>query len=179
MGLLIDATTEATPAPLVLFLTNDLTDRVVTEAIAKRASMIVSYHPTPFSGIKKLVREDRASRVILRSITSGIAVYSPHTALDAVVGGVNDWLAAGVLGLPFNDATLSSPSFAAAVRPVAPYKDVRSERAMLECLIWGLAVSFVLFSLKSCCALACSNWRSLAPATAASSRSQSLCRLPR
>jgi putative NIF3 family GTP cyclohydrolase 1 type 2 len=34
--------------------------------------------------------------VLLRAIDQRLAVYSPHTALDAVVGGVNDWLADAV-----------------------------------------------------------------------------------
>jgi putative NIF3 family GTP cyclohydrolase 1 type 2 len=29
--------------------------------------------------------------------SAGIAVYSPHTALDSVKGGVNDWLASGIV----------------------------------------------------------------------------------
>jgi putative NIF3 family GTP cyclohydrolase 1 type 2 len=32
--------------------------------------------------------------MLLRVIENGLLVYSPHTALDAVTGGVNDWLAA-------------------------------------------------------------------------------------
>ena len=33
---------------------------------------------------------------IIRRVGTAGAVYSPHTALDAVIGGVNDWLADGV-----------------------------------------------------------------------------------
>ena len=32
----------------------------------------------------------------MKLVQKNIAVYSPHTALDAVIGGVNDWLADGV-----------------------------------------------------------------------------------
>jgi hypothetical protein len=35
---------------------------------------------------------------LLRCAALGISVYSPHSALDSVWGGVNDWLADGVLG---------------------------------------------------------------------------------
>lgn len=34
----------------------------------------------------------------MRLARAGIAVYSPHTAIDAAVGGVNDWLADGICG---------------------------------------------------------------------------------
>ena len=32
-------------------------------------------------------------RIIATCLENKIAVYSPHTSFDAVVGGVNDWLA--------------------------------------------------------------------------------------
>lgn len=35
---------------------------------------------------------------MLQCAAEGISVYSPHTALDSVYGGVNDWLAEGALG---------------------------------------------------------------------------------
>ena len=35
-------------------------------------------------------------RIALRAAAAKIAIYSPHTALDAAVGGVNDWLAQAV-----------------------------------------------------------------------------------
>jgi putative NIF3 family GTP cyclohydrolase 1 type 2 len=38
-------------------------------------------------------------RSILMCASAGIAVYSPHTALDSVKGGVNDWLASGIFDL--------------------------------------------------------------------------------
>ena len=34
--------------------------------------------------------------MILRCAAAGCAVYSPHTACDCAVGGVNDWLAEGL-----------------------------------------------------------------------------------
>lgn len=36
VGLLIDSPLDTPPSPLILFLTNDLTDKTVTEAIARR-----------------------------------------------------------------------------------------------------------------------------------------------
>jgi putative NIF3 family GTP cyclohydrolase 1 type 2 len=35
---------------------------------------------------------------LLRLAQEGISVYSPHTAVDAAVGGMNDWLADIVTG---------------------------------------------------------------------------------
>ncbi len=75
-----------------LLLTIDLTRSVLEEAMALGAQMIVAYHPPIFSGLKRITREDRTGDAVLTLIENGIAVYSPHTALDAVEGGVNDWL---------------------------------------------------------------------------------------
>ncbi|KAH6623549.1 GTP cyclohydrolase 1 type 2/Nif3 [Chaetomium tenue] len=87
--------TSGTVPPRVL-LTNDLTPSVAEEAIKKKASVIVSYHPFIFRGLKSVTLSDPHQRIVLRLAQHNIAVYSPHTSVDAVIGGVNDWLA-GIL----------------------------------------------------------------------------------
>ena len=62
----------------------------------EEGSLIVTYHPTPFHKIKKITKKDNVGKMILRCAASNTAVYSPHTACDAAVGGVNDWLAQGM-----------------------------------------------------------------------------------
>lgn len=79
-------------SPLVL-LTNDLTIAVAEEAIQKGARVIISYHPFLFRGIKSVSLNDPHQRILLQLVQNNIAVYSPHTALDAADGGINDWLA--------------------------------------------------------------------------------------
>ncbi|KAG8224083.1 hypothetical protein J437_LFUL001160 [Ladona fulva] len=77
-----------------VMLTNDLTEAVVEEAVAKGSiGMIISYHPPIFQALKTLTNRTWKERVIRTCIENKIAVYSPHTAWDAVNGGVNDWLA--------------------------------------------------------------------------------------
>jgi putative NIF3 family GTP cyclohydrolase 1 type 2 len=34
---------------------------------------------------------------LLQCAAQGVSVYSPHTALDSVWGGINDWLAEGLI----------------------------------------------------------------------------------
>ncbi|KAL1838524.1 hypothetical protein VTJ49DRAFT_2598 [Mycothermus thermophilus] len=80
-----------TVPPRVL-LTNDLTPSVAEEAIQKNASVIVSYHPFIFRGLKSITLDDPQQRIVLRLAQHNIAVYSPHTASDAAPLGVNDWL---------------------------------------------------------------------------------------
>ncbi|KAL8341571.1 hypothetical protein RB598_003481 [Gaeumannomyces tritici] len=99
VGLLLEnfapADPASAPSPLVL-LTNDVTPNVVEEAIAKRATVIVSYHPPIFRGLKSITLDDPQQRFLLRLVQNNIAVYSPHTAVDAAPGGLNDWLADAV-----------------------------------------------------------------------------------
>ncbi len=72
----------------------DLTDAVVDEAVAQDCGLVVAYHPPIFKGLPRLTEHDWAQRRVLRAARAGVAVYAPHTALDAVRGGVCDWLCA-------------------------------------------------------------------------------------
>ncbi len=74
----------------------DLTEAVLSEAVAANVQMIVAYHPPIFHPIKQLTDRDATQRIALGAARAKIAVYSPHTALDAAPGGVNDWIAEGV-----------------------------------------------------------------------------------
>lgn len=76
-----------------ILLTIDLTETVAKEAVRKKVDLIISYHPLFFGGLKRLDTSNPQARSAMRLIENGIAVYSPHTALDAAPGGVNDWLA--------------------------------------------------------------------------------------
>jgi dinuclear metal center YbgI/SA1388 family protein len=91
------------PKKHVVLLTIDLTRSVVDEAIALRSSMIITYHPIIFRPMKSLTFADSQQESLLRLAQEGISVYSPHTAVDATIGGVNDWLAEGISGGKANE----------------------------------------------------------------------------
>lgn len=76
----------------------DVTDRVVSRAIAEGFDAIVSHHPMIFKGLRAVNGQDAVSAKLLRLLAAGISVMSFHTRLDAVSGGVNDTLAS-LLGL--------------------------------------------------------------------------------
>lgn len=78
-------------------IVNSLTSSVVSESIAKESSVIVAYHPTIFSGLKSFTLSNPLQNSLLKCAALGISVYSPHTALDSVWGGINDWLAEGLM----------------------------------------------------------------------------------
>lgn len=98
VGILLEPTKKLINPPYKLLLTNDVTDSVVEEAMKNEVSMIISYHPIIFSGLKRLTHTDRVSRIILDCAVNGIGIYSYHTSCDCVVGGVNDWLVSGIGG---------------------------------------------------------------------------------
>ena len=76
----------------------DWTAAVMEEALALGVDAVVSYHPPIFEAMKRLASDDPRQRILLDAAQAGIALLSPHTALDAVKGGVNDWLAEGIAG---------------------------------------------------------------------------------
>jgi putative NIF3 family GTP cyclohydrolase 1 type 2 len=73
-----------------------LTTRVADEALSLPASMIITYHPPIFKPLSSLTLSNPIQASLLRCAAAGISVYSPHSALDSVYEGVNDWLASGL-----------------------------------------------------------------------------------
>ncbi|KAG7086161.1 hypothetical protein E1B28_002122 [Marasmius oreades] len=81
-----------------VLLTIDLTPAVLEESLTEKISVIVSYHPPIFKPLQSFTLANPLQSSLLRCAAEGISVYSPHTSVDSVWGGVNDWLADGVLG---------------------------------------------------------------------------------
>lgn len=102
------------PAGRVL-LTIDLTPPVLDEAIAGRYDAIVAYHPPIFRPTKRMLVERASSEgLAAEALARRIAIYSPHTALDAAPGGTNETIAAlcGLRGVvPFQAARPPSREF--------------------------------------------------------------------
>lgn len=92
-----------------ILLTVDLTEPVLAEAIAEHAEFILAYHPPLFKGLRRLTRRTAAERIVMDALRAGIFVYSPHTALDAAPGGINEWLGA-LLGPGQGRPILANPS---------------------------------------------------------------------
>ncbi|KAG5518145.1 hypothetical protein PMAC_003331 [Pneumocystis sp. 'macacae'] len=97
VGLLLESPVKRSGQKRVL-LAIDLTTSVADEALRMHPPVgaIIAYHPVIFKPIKSLTLSDPSHKMLLRLATSGISVYSPHTAMDAAVGGINDWLADGI-----------------------------------------------------------------------------------
>ena len=76
----------------------DVTPAVIDEAVSKGANMVISHHPVLFHPVKKIVAGGFISDIILKAAAARVSIYSAHTNLDCVLGGLNDFLA-GALGI--------------------------------------------------------------------------------
>ncbi|HRK32209.1 MAG TPA: Nif3-like dinuclear metal center hexameric protein [Tepidisphaeraceae bacterium] len=76
-------------------LTIDYTQAVAEEARSQQCDMIIAYHPPLFNAVKR-VTASGGTGLIHDAIRRGVAIYSPHTALDVAEGGTNDVLADGI-----------------------------------------------------------------------------------
>ena len=94
VGLLVEPS--GNPSISCVLLTIDLTERVLREAKEVGAGLIIAYHPPLFRPLTRLTQSSVKQRVIVQMLEAGVAVYSPHTALDSMEGGVNDWLVSGL-----------------------------------------------------------------------------------
>lgn len=96
VGLIVGSLERRLAGPVVL--TIDLTEPVLAEAVAAKASAIIAYHPPIWDPVRRITDGTPKQRIVLGAIEAGIAVYSPHTALDAAPGGLTDWLCEGLSG---------------------------------------------------------------------------------
>jgi dinuclear metal center YbgI/SA1388 family protein len=70
-----------------------VTKQSTDEAIQENVGLVVTHHPVLFRATKR-IRADHPQGSLLWSLArSGVAIYSPHTALDNTVDGINDGLA--------------------------------------------------------------------------------------
>lgn len=96
VGLLVGEADRALTGPILL--TIDLTEPVLDEAIGIGASAIIAYHPPIWDALLTITGLTPKQRIIYRAIEAGLAIHSPHTALDAAPDGVTDWLCEGISG---------------------------------------------------------------------------------
>ncbi len=74
-----------------------VTPATVAEAVQRQADLIVTHHPLPFKSLKRITDQTTPGRMLLQLIRNRIALYSPHTAFDSTVEGINQRLAEAML----------------------------------------------------------------------------------
>ncbi|MBO7305010.1 MAG: Nif3-like dinuclear metal center hexameric protein [Clostridia bacterium] len=89
-----------------VLITLDVTEEIVDYAISRNFDLIISHHPLIFKPLSRLTEEDHVARKVIKLLANNVSVFSFHTRLDRVEGGVNDILAERI-GLtdiePFGD----------------------------------------------------------------------------
>ena len=76
-----------------VLLTTDVTPEVINEAVIRSCDLIISHHPLLFHGLKQICGQTSQERIVETAIKHDIAIYSAHTSLDSVIGGINTRLA--------------------------------------------------------------------------------------
>ena len=76
-----------------VLLALECTEEVLSEASEKGSNLIVTHHPLIFSGLKQISGKNPTERIVMRAIREGIAIYSAHTNLDIISGGVSSVMA--------------------------------------------------------------------------------------
>ncbi|KAG1742613.1 NGG1p interacting factor 3 [Suillus paluster] len=97
VGLIIESPLPRADAKRVV-LTIDLTTAVLEETLKVPTALVIAYHPPLFQPITSLTLANPLQASLLKLSAAGTSVFCPHTSLDATWGGINDWLAEGVIG---------------------------------------------------------------------------------
>lgn len=75
-----------------VLLALDITKETVQQAIDYKADLIITHHPAIFRKLASITDTDWQQDLLLTLAENNIAVFSAHTNLDCVAGGVNDVL---------------------------------------------------------------------------------------
>ena len=67
-----------------IYIALDPTDEVITEAVERKADMLLTHHPLIFSPLKKVSQEDFTGRRVMRLIQNDICYYAMHTNFDVM-----------------------------------------------------------------------------------------------
>ncbi|MCR3921263.1 MAG: Nif3-like dinuclear metal center hexameric protein [Firmicutes bacterium] len=76
-----------------IYVTLDVNEDVLAEAIMMGADFIVTHHPFIFKALTAIRTDQVQGALISQALQAGISIYAAHTNLDVAAGGVNDALA--------------------------------------------------------------------------------------
>lgn len=71
----------------------DVNEKVIAEAIAKEADLIIAHHPIIYQSLKHLQTDTPAGGLYAKLLQHQISVYIAHTNYDIALAGMNDCLA--------------------------------------------------------------------------------------
>jgi dinuclear metal center YbgI/SA1388 family protein len=72
----------------------DCTPKLIDEAVASGADLVITHHPLIFGGVSKISPDTNIGYIIYKAIQNNIVIYSSHTNADKVLDGVSGLMAA-------------------------------------------------------------------------------------
>lgn len=118
-----------------ILLTLDVSHQAVEFAIQQGCDLIISHHPMIFKPLGAIHEESFTAHKVLKLVSNGISVFSFHTRLDIVEGGVNDRLAQ-VLGVtdttPFGDVETPTIGRIGKIKPTTMANFCQTVKAELD-----------------------------------------------
>lgn len=90
-----------------IWIALDPLPEVVEAACSKGVDLLITHHPLLFKPLKSIDLSTTTGSIINTALCNGMAIFSAHTNLDKVKGGINDILA-DIIGLK-NLKVLSKP----------------------------------------------------------------------
>ncbi len=73
-----------------VLLALDCTKKVIEEAKKNNIDLIITHHPLIFRKPSRIVKDDLQGFKIIELIKNDISLFSSHTNLDSVKGGINE-----------------------------------------------------------------------------------------
>lgn len=130
-----------------VLITLDVDEKVVSEAAEQNADAIISHHPLMFRGTKRLTDSASMERTLVSLVKKDICLFSAHTNLDSVKGGLNDYLAEklGIKNTRVIDVTHTACGVEHGFGRVGTVDDGITLSDMLSRCIKELGISFVKY----------------------------------
>lgn len=123
-----------------LLICIDLTEEVVEEAEEKKISTILAYHPPIFVPLKRITKENK---ILHKCMNNRVSIYSPHTAFDGGVNGINHWLSTLVPGST-NIATIGYVQVCNNEKRIKDILEVLDGHLSLETVRYSLATGHTI-----------------------------------
>ena len=75
-----------------IYVSLDINNEIINYAIDNNINTIISHHPIIFNPMKEIVNSNNVQNKVRKCISNNINIISFHTNLDAIVGGMNEYL---------------------------------------------------------------------------------------
>ena len=128
-----------------ILISLDCTLEAIDEAIDKKCNLIFTHHPLLFKRPYSISDETLLGKKIIKLIKNDINVYSAHTNLDKIYGGINDTLV-NILGLNYIKSDVIDMDEKGGIGRLITLKECMT----LENLLFSIKKAININSLRYC-----------------------------